>query len=84
MQVTIQGQTYEEIPEEKPDLSTRGMAKIALLAAMVGMNEGSTYVKERPKNIVEEYEKILKKESNLSRNDRDWIEVEFKRKYKKV
>lgn len=74
----IDGIEYREAP--KPKVNSR-MAKILLMAQMMG---GGFNMKEpeRPDvDIVSEYRLIQKKKSNLSSRQRAWVVSEFHRKY---
>jgi hypothetical protein len=86
-QFEIDGVVYAPVPE-KPKKSRRpGIFELATLAlAFPSYTTGATqYARKRPVvNIIEEYKLILQKKSNLSRNDRDWVEFTFHRMYRIV
>lgn len=83
----INGVKYSKKQNEEKKPMPSGAMKIAMIGMMLGGMDalGSTYQKERPNvNIIQEYAKIQRKESNLSRNDRDWVVRVFERNYEKI
>lgn len=82
--IEINGVKYTEKPKPKTGKTTSKLLMMAI-ALGVGGNYGSTYNRKRPSvNIVKEFELIQQKKSKLSRNDRDWVEVQFHKIYKEI
>lgn len=82
MTVEVNGELYEYTPPEEP----KAPRLPALLMAMASMYEGAM-VRERKRpdvNIVDEFARIQRKQSNLSRNDREWVKFQFNRHYTKI
>jgi hypothetical protein len=64
-------------------LSTIMAATMVMTENYYGME--SSYQRQRPNvDIVEEYKLILKRESTLSRNDREWVMYQFEQLYEKI
>jgi len=93
--ITVNGQTYQEIPKEKPKKYLNGrMGGLLAMASMMTMTADMNYGypsgghngPERPTNIdiVKEYALIQQKKSHLSRSDREWVVRVFESKYRKV
>jgi len=82
--ITIDGINY--VKKEQPKAS-KTTSKLLMMAAALGSIDpyGSSYSRKRPQvNIVEEFKLIQQKKSKLSRNDRDWVESQFHKNFKKV
>ena len=85
--ILINDTLYEEVPrpEKKRSSDMKAIAYMmaATLTATYGGGSGSKGQKPQV-NIVEEFDLIQRKQSKLSRNDRDWVVYQFNRMYRKV
>jgi len=84
--ITINGIEYKRIPQ-KPKETGRKSALIAMMAMFEYTNPyGSRKVHKTPpvSDIEAEFELIQKKQSNLSRSQRDSVEAAFMRLYRVV
>lgn len=82
--ITIDGISYAKKEQPKASKTT---SKLLMMAAALGSIDpyGSSYSRKRPQvNIVSEFELIQQKKSKLSRNDRDWVESQFHKNFKKI
>lgn len=82
-QIEINHQKYERIPEKpKKPMSKAGMMLLAM-STMYGNPFNNYYTRKRPNiDIIKEFELIQQKKSNLSKNDRDWVENVFYSMYR--
>lgn len=79
MQIDINGTTYK--PKKQPKQSAK-MSKLMLMALMFGGLDSGLKSRKRPQvDIIEEFKLIQKKESKLSRNDRDWVVFQFHKRF---
>lgn len=81
--VSVNGIKYKQNePEQKSRMSSRLLALTSIAKAVSGMGMPSIHERKRPSvDIVKEFELIQNKKSNLSKNDRDWVEYMFHRNY---
>lgn len=83
----IEGQLYEERPQEEGPKMPRGLSKFVMAAMMLGgmsgMGMGGGHSRPFPKcNLEEEFKLIQQKKSKLSRADRNMVERAFHNKYR--
>jgi len=85
--ITINGIEYERIPQKPKE----GGRKSSFLSVMMTAIQYTDNRAQKPKtkrlpidNIEAEFELIQLKKSNLSRNDRDFVEASFRRIYRPV
>lgn len=80
----INGVQYE--PKPGPVQGGRSYGrKFLLMAGLMGGFDRGIRQRERPAvDIIQEYGRIQRKESKLSRNDRDWVVSVFESNYQKV
>lgn len=97
--VVIDDNTFDVLGEKytlkQPPKMSRGASKMAMLAQMMGagmvygMMGGMSGPKVKPlhepsKWLIDEYIKVQRKESNLSRSERDRVEQSFNKHFKKI
>jgi hypothetical protein len=81
--IEVNGEQYIQ-REIKPMGRYPKIYQLLALSAMMG-GYGGPREPERPKvNIVEEYELVLKKQSKLSRSQREWVVRQFNKNFIKV
>lgn len=82
----INGVKYQQIPKESNSNTNHAMSMlmisiISMGFPMLGGSRGST----KPSvNIVEEFELIQNKKSNLSKSERDWVVSQFNMRFARV
>lgn len=81
--IEINGQRYRQVERRQPPKRASVIRAMASVLALTGeMGFGGTYRRKRPQvDIVQEYGRIQRKESKLSRNDRDWVCQVFKENF---
>ena len=88
MDIEIEGIVYSEVEKQPKKQMSRSMNKIMMMAAMFGAMEGNKVSKTRnePTSVylINEFKLIQKKKSNLSRNDRDWVVIQFNKRFKQI
>lgn len=84
--IEINGIKYQQNePEKRSRAGSRMLALSSMMLAMSGVGMPSFSERKRPSvDIVKEYGLIQLKQSNLSRNDRDWVVYQFERHYTKL
>lgn len=89
--IYIDGRKFKAKEKPKPRTNTgRARALLALMGIMETYNLTYPYgtpkhQRVRPKvNIVEEFALIQKKQSRLSKNDRDWVERMFYKNFTEI
>lgn len=85
----INGIQYQKKAPIGVGKKNRGINKLMMMATIfggiAGMNMSGGGSRKRPNvNIITEFALIQQKKSNLSKNDRDWVEWQFHRQYTKI
>lgn len=83
--ITVNGVNYtRRVREEK--LPRKEMSPVmAMMVSMSAYGQTSAYKRPRPVvDIAEEFGRIQRKESKLSRNDRQWVENQFNYEYEPI
>ena len=90
-QIEVNGILYEEIQVDSPKKNYRGGKMLAMMSMMSlaytnpYADVGRTSPKPRPNvNIVDEFKLIQEKKSKLSRSNREWVEAQFHKLFKRV
>jgi len=88
MEVEVNGVKYESIERQGPKMS-KSVASVMMMAqamggGLPGLGMGKQYNGPQGVNIVEEYGLIQKKESRLSRREREWVVWKFESTFKKI
>lgn len=86
MEVEVNGIRYQRI-EREPKPQSKALSTLVLMSVLMG--GGVSSFTDRSNNypkvdIVEEYKLIQQKKSNLSRRERNWVEYQFERNFKRV
>mgnify|MGYP007059442442 CR=1 FL=1 len=82
MEIEIEGIKYR-MRNPQPHSYNSTIAKLMMMATYFG-GMGKPPKKRPEIDIIEEFRLIQKKESKLSRNDRDWVLNEFERHFEKI
>ena len=85
--IEINGKKYVKRERKSLKISPR-IASILTMAAVMGGGSfagfGGSGGPPPNVDIVKEYELIINKKSKLSRSERDWVQYQFKDKYKEI
>lgn len=84
MEVEINGITYRQKVQQKSKPMSKTLSTILVMAGMYG---GLGYEKKTDTpnvDIVKEYELIQLKKSQLSKSQRDWVVIQFKKNFEPI